>query len=490
MKMKKIILLSIFAAAITLPSCKKFLEERSMTEITPTKLQDYEDLLYTDGYRTGEIKMQPQLYYMADDAEYFLLPGGLDSKPYQTNLPLFSWQPYFLEAARMAGNLDVSHYNSWKIYYKLLLNVNIVLQDIDKVPGSESAKDWLRGQCLTLRAYYYFMLVNLYAQPYNAAQGRPENNPGVPLKLDANVSETGTARNSVAEVYAQIRKDLDAGITFLEKEKREPEKTFINHVAAHFLASRVALYMEDWTGAIEHADYVLKYHPDLVDLNNPGAGLVVDINSAEAIWAYGTSTELITGGEMGYLAGPSTKFAQTFDAKDLRMGAYLSEVPDVLKPYIALPYTVSKLPEREPLCWRSSEAYLNRAEAYLQLYKKNGDAAAGQQGLNDLNTLRAKRFAPADFAAWTMAPADQLLTKYMEERHRELFWEEGHRWFDLRRSGMPRIEHLFRPEQGIVETYVLEKNDLQYTLSIPREALERNGKLVQNPQIVSERKPK
>ncbi|MGX5817184.1 RagB/SusD family nutrient uptake outer membrane protein [Chitinophaga lutea] len=487
--MKKLLLLSILAASIVLPSCEKFLEERSLTDITPTKLEDYEDLLYTNGYRTGAVKSQPQLYYMADDVEYYLLPPPLESTPYHKNLATFSWQADFMEGVRLAGGMT-DYYNSWRLYYKLLLNVNIVLQDIDKVKATDSDKDWVKGQCHVLRAYYYFMLVNLYALPYNAANGDPETNPGVPLKLDANVSETGNPRNSVAEVYAQIRKDLDAGIPLLERDKREPENVYINHIAAHFLASRVALYMEDWQAAITHADYVLKYRPDLADLNNPPSGSITAPGCVESIWAYGDGYEIENVDELNYTVGLSSKFIQKYEPGDLRASVYFAEVPEEWKPYLAIPNFNFKLPERGTrTCWRTSEAYLNRAEAYLQLYRKNGDAAAGQKGLADINSLRSKRFAPGDFIPWAMAPADQLLAKCLDERHRELFWEEGHRWFDLRRSGMPRIEHIFRVEPGVTHTYVLEKNDPQYTLHIPLEALEKNGKLIQNPQITFERKP-
>ena len=46
-----------------------------------------------------------------------------------------------------------------------------------------------------LRAYYYFLLVNYYALPYNF--GNPAENLGVPLKLEMAVHDGFMARNSV-----------------------------------------------------------------------------------------------------------------------------------------------------------------------------------------------------------------------------------------------------------------------------------------------------
>ena len=67
---------------------------------------------------------------------------------------------------------------------------------------------------------------------------------------------------------------------------------------------------------------------------------------------------------------------------------------------------------------------------------------------------------------------DALLT---EERRKELCYE-GQRWFDLRRYGMPSIQHKW---EGKV--YTLTKNDPSYVLPIPTEVLQRNLLLEQNP---------
>ena len=69
---------------------------------------------------------------------------------------------------------------------------------------------------------------------------------------------------------------------------------------------------------------------------------------------------------------------------------------------------------------------------------------------------------------------------YREERQRELCFE-GQRWFDLRRFGMPEIKKIWQLNEQQNETYVLREGDPMYVLSIPSEAIDRNGKLEQNP---------
>ena len=67
------------------------------------------------------------------------------------------------------------------------------------------------------------------------------------------------------------------------------------------------------------------------------------------------------------------------------------------------------------------------------------------------------------------------LPQLTEERRKELCYE-GQRWFDLRRYGMPSIQHKW---EGKI--YTLTKNDPSYVLPIPPNVLQRNLLLEQNP---------
>ena len=69
---------------------------------------------------------------------------------------------------------------------------------------------------MSLRAYYYFLLVNLYAMPYNCAGTTPESLLGVPLVIKPEIRDEGIARNTVAEVNTQICKDIV--VCWMEKQ--------------------------------------------------------------------------------------------------------------------------------------------------------------------------------------------------------------------------------------------------------------------------------
>lgn len=73
-------------------------------------------------------------------------------------------------------------------------------------------------------------------------------------------------------------------------------------------------------------------------------------------------------------------------------------------------------------CWRSSEVYLNLAEAYAR--KENG---VSQKAVELLNELREKKFTSEAYKAKTVSDfssAEDLIKFIWAERRRELCFEE------------------------------------------------------------------
>ena len=74
---------------------------------------------------------------------------------------------------------------------------------------------------------------------------------------------------------------------------------------------------------------------------------------------------------------------------------------------------------------RLEEMYLIRAEARL----KQGDEEGAKQ---DLNTIRNRAGLPDSNAT----DSNELMTDIVQERRVEFFTEHGHRFFDLKRTGL------------------------------------------------------
>lgn len=494
--MKKILL--IIVAACSLASCKKFLSERAQSDIVPETTEHFNEILFSDGYpeRLGQLHNWTVL--LDDDVEAYFSPAIIAGTA-EIAAPIFQWQPDY--PAR-AGALSSSYnFGAWIVYYRQILGANVVIQFIDEANGPEADRRRIKGEAYALRAFYHFMLVNLYAMPYNDSTTTPDKLVGIPVRTSADLSETFPVRNTVKEVYTQVEHDLDSAIALLSDYKGVREKPRMNYLAANLLASRVYLYEEKWDKAIAHADEVLAYQSGLMDLNTWG-GMpdlankpVLGINNLETIWVYGSEKE-----KMPMLYGQafdlSHDLVNSFEAADLRKQTGFFINPPELKPYIAPDFSAQKYASNSAVhylsgvSWRVAEAYLNRAEAYIQKYKATGDAAAANEALASLNTLRQYRIASAGFQNWTLKPAGELLTMCREERRRELYHEEMHRWFDLRRYGMPPIEHVYRPDAATMQVFRLEARDKMYVLPLTDQVLMRNPALTQNPQYPGTRMPK
>lgn len=498
--MKKLVLMVL--GVCCLASCKKFLSEYSQSDVTPETTEHFGEIMFMDAYPAVDEPLQDYGVFLDDDVECYYGPTLGTSGIARYAAPIFQWQAEFSEKVLQQDNSF--YFNSWFNYYKRILGANVVIQFIDGAVGPQQDKDRIKGEAFALRAFYHFMLVNLYAAPYNDSTTTPDKLVGVPIRLTADLSDKHLERKSVKEVYEQVEKDLDSALMLLEKDKTLRQVTRINYLAAHHLASRVYLYQEKWDEAIAHANVVLQNHARLMDLNTwggmpmPETKPLAGPNNTESIFCYGSSLDKLP---MSYVIAYdiSHDLVNSFEPADLRamVGWYVN--PPETRPYYATDFSQMKVQSSNLAgtgggyvtfnSWRSAEAYLNRAEALIQLYKTKGDAGAAARALQDLNTLRASRLDAAGFVAWTMKPADELLRMCREERRRELYLEEMHRWFDLRRYGMPPIYHYYRPDATTTEVYKLEKRDPQYILPIPRDVLNRNPVLRQNPQIPGNRMP-
>lgn len=498
-------ILTVLIISLTMISCRKFLEEYSPSDVTPKSTTDFAEILRMDGYPDDQKTLHNWATFLDDDIQSYTGPSNELAAPFYQAFSsgVFQWQKSL--TSETSGSFRPDEINAWGVYYKLLLGVNVALEYADKSIGTQEEKDQLKGEAFGLRAFYHFMLVNLYARPYNDSLTTPDKSPGIPIRTAAGLSDAFPQRNSVKEVYQQIVSDLDSSISLLSKAPKTDNNFRISHVAIHLLASRVHLYMENWQKCIEHADMVIRYHPQLMNYNNWENALptyghqLIGPQNVESIWNYGHTEEnypLANG--YGIAFDISHDLYKCFEENDLRRTVAISEIPPFLEEIIAKDFTQHKhITEGSPVytneninnSWRSSEAYLNRAEAYIQLYLTKGDGSAATEALKSLNTLREQRFHPSTFQPWTVQPAATLLNMCRNERRRELFREESHRWLDLRRYGMPEIKHILMTSTTNSVTYTLHKRDPQYVLPIPEDVIAKNPALTRNPTISSERLP-
>ena len=320
----------------------------------------------------------------------------------------------------------------------------------------EADKEMVKAEALSLRALYYYILVNLYGEPYNYNKKAL----GVPLKLTAGLVENGMARNTVEEVYTQILKDLKVALGLFEKYPKQRGNYQMNITSAYILLSRIYLYMEQWENVIQEADKAIKTAEGLTDYTAfaPGAKFYMttyDHSEVEWLWGYNLIIKPFA---------PSEDLLVRYDDKDMRLALWFST--DRL---VVLKKSVESYSPTNTI--RISEAYLNRAEAYAQLEKLT-------EGLSDLNELRRHRIL--DYQDISLQDSKRLVEEVRLERRLE-FCFDWHRWFDLRRYGMPSISHDYKSKAGMPWVrYTLREKDPLYTLPISTVMMKNNNRLVQN----------
>lgn len=407
---------------------------------------------------------------------------------------LYAWQPdIFIEPCVTSGR-------AYESFYTYILGANAALDYIDGVSGTEDEKNIVKAQALALRGFYYFQLVNMWGAPYNYDKKAL----GVPLKLTSALETLELPRNTVEEVYEQVLKDLNEAESLYEKlpselQYKKDYRTSLPMV--QLLKSRVYLYMEDWKNAAIYAKKVINdWSFTLTDLNSLPTPTYsapyynfISQDCSETIWVFGSIQNFVNLANKTMpdpanrvyslnFFNASSDLLEKYEEGDLRKENYIVRpyYEDSVKhllgyaPYgkFAVDYKIEPSnSENFAHAFRLAEAYLNLAEATAL-----GDEE--ETAVEALKTLLKNRFVTGTEIEITER-GEALVERIRLERRLELCFE-GHRWFDLRRYGMPSITRVWK-NGDYMKSYTLKEKDPFYTLPIPSTVLEENRQLVQNP---------
>lgn len=465
--MKKLQFMICILGLLGLNACSDYLNKESSDEVIVKTVSDYSELLLGAGYPEPTGSLYNTLYLLDDD--YMLNENSLDDEEDYSGavsaFPFYTWQANMWERQEVNAS---TYGESYSPTYTRLMGVNAVLDGIDEAIGEIEDRDQVKAEALALRGYYYFMLVNLYGEPYNYNKQAL----GVPLKLTANMETNGTARSTVEDVYKQIVSDLKAASDLFEKYPKRRGSYRINLPATNILLSRVYLHMELWDEAIAAATKAIENGGVLTNYVNlkSSSTCISNYNYSEVEWVYGngnTPTRSLPG--MVVSTELRNKFLENPNDTRINLWFLINRTNwNITKKRISYPSGTPRTPTNSI---RMSEAYLNRSEAYAQ----KGECVAAW---NDLSHLRENRYK--EYSETAITDATVLLKEIREERRLELCFDEV-RWFDLRRYGMPSISHLYKVRKSASwQTYTLNEKDPLYTLPLPSEVMNENPALQQN----------
>ncbi|AUP81534.1 RagB/SusD family nutrient uptake outer membrane protein [Flavivirga eckloniae] len=386
-------------------SSESIFEDVSMTE---SAIYGVYYQMRTSGLVSGD-GLNVSMGVYTDELDYYKLGRGEALENYQNHT---------------VGANDLIIADLWNNAYTQVYTVNAIIEGVEgSVSFTSEDKDLFKGEALFVRSYLHLLLVEFFGDiPYITGTDYVEN-------------RTAT-RMSRALVYDRIIEDLKLAIDLLPDYDISGERIRPYAAVAKAVLARAYLYTEQWGLAEAMADQVI---------NEFGAFLEPDLNkvflkeASGTIWQFkpnadGNNTS--EGTRFIFATGPPLNIAMSdllfdaFEPGDLRQSSWVKEVNNTTNTqtwHHAFKYkeqgnTDSSVEYSVQL--RLAEQYLIRAESRAHL-----DDISGAQA--DINAIR-NRAGLSDTYAATL---NELLDAILHERRVELFTEQGHRWFDLKRMG-------------------------------------------------------
>ncbi|HEU5147523.1 MAG TPA: RagB/SusD family nutrient uptake outer membrane protein, partial [Chryseosolibacter sp.] len=385
----------------------------------------------------------------------------------------------------VATNANVGR--DWGYLYSMIGKANRVINNVELVPDpalTDARKQQIKGEASFIRAYANFDLVRLYGDvPLVTQEVRSisaENLEQVyPLLFPERVSAEA--------VYDQIIADLEFALQTVRTTA--PDKGYATVGAVNALLAKVYATREphDWAKVKEYCDAVI-------------AGGYSLLPEYDQLWdnAHENSSESIfeincynwdTGGNWGVFMFygddwkkfniPSNDLVQAFEEEgdDIRMNASIAFL-DVTGKWTDPHWPASHYPfvnkyrdfsgAQNFIIYRLADILLLKAEALNELGDTEGAAEL-------VNEVRAR----VDLEPITAGSQADMRIAIAKERRLELAFE-GHRWFDLKRTGRA-IEVMNSATDGNGNSLGYQLTEEKLVWPIPQSERDKNTKLTQNP---------
>ena len=432
---------------------------------------------------------------------------------------MYRWQDATFE------DLD-SPFMLWEASYKAIVSANTALAAIEE-KGNPASLDAERGEALMCRAYNHFVLVNIFCKHYSPKTSTTDM--GIPYTKEI---ETTVAphyeRGTVAEVYENIRQDIETALPLINDASYEVPKYQFNRKAANAFAARFWLYYvqpdkSNYRKVIDYATEVLTENPvsmlrdwatvgALTPNNNvrPNEFIQAEHNanlmmySTYSLWAryhgpYGIAEK--------YCHNPS--IAQYESCRRASVWGAATQLHYTIPQYSGTPKVIMAktgeyfeytdvtqgigYPHIMFLPFTSDEALLNRAEAYVMLedydhaledintFTHNFTKFTGtvtEATMNNVYGSKMKYYQPLPRKAAT--PKKELHPDFeVKEGTQETFihgllhirriltLHEGLRWFDIKRYGIKIYRRTINTDNSVTLTDSLLVDDPRRAVQLP-----------------------
>ncbi|MCX8524749.1 RagB/SusD family nutrient uptake outer membrane protein [Chryseobacterium formosus] len=476
MKINKILYsISISALFLTAVSCERYLDTEPISDQTVdvnnplSTAQRAEEAMTTIYSDFGNEYWQLD-YLLNGDAQTDISYAGAD------NVQNFQQDEYRILATNTNVNRDWGYLSNFMDHCNKILNYVDGAGDLSTV-----RKNQMKAEASIFRAMYLFHMVQLWGDVPIVTKSFITINSD---NFDEAYTQLYPKRQSVNDVYAQIISDLEGAIA---NAPASSEKYKANKGAAYALLAKVYATKPnpDWAKVKQYSDLVisqgyslLPVYDHLFDSNHEGnAESIFEANgNASNIWAWCTS--MYVGTDWKKFNTPSNDLIKTYnDAGDIQRLNTTVKFSAVgwSDPYWSgnnFPFmNKMRLTDGNQNFYilRLSDILLLKAEADV----RTGDFSGAATLINQVRTRVA-------LPAITITSTDDGINKVLAERKSELAFE-GHRWFDLKRTGKSiSILSQQKNGSGVILPYTSNINQNRLLWPIPQAQLDKNQNLTQN----------
>jgi tetratricopeptide (TPR) repeat protein len=483
--MKKIIYSMVFGMFMFLmPSCSKF------TEITPkgknilNRVSDL-DLLLNFDYSYNTAVDANSLAGSTTANEAFNPTDAAtvvnDLYPTLTNVPALITSatktlPYALvtyDESIDRKTLAASDMKYEKMYFIINNVCNVVLKNAGTATGDQGKATQLKAEAYILRAYFHYLLVNIYAKAYDPSTAASDG--GIPYVKEDNNATTANLKSTVAEVYSNLLSDIDAALKLNSLPAIPVNNMRAGLGFAYAVKAKVLLSMRNYAGALEAANASLAIN-----------STVIDYNSYAPVGTAVFNKPFVTASDNLFYAAYNG--AATFQAPTLEaIAAYEpgNVINDYVKPYYPaatspfnpipgsrLFYAGTKTFAINTIGITTSDTYLIKAECLARTQNLSG-------AMEIINALRKKRVVTSAYADKTGSSETEVMSQLMQFAKTEFLYTFKN-YFNIKRWNTEDVykQTISRTVNGV--TYTLKPESPLWIFPFPQSATSYNPNLTQN----------
>ena len=369
----------------------------------------------------------------------------------------------------------------WQNGFASIGFMNAILDDLAKVDRTREQAETIGGEAKVIRAWNTFKLLQFFA-PYG------NDRLGIPLNLDSENVSPGDRRTQT-EIYDIIERELLEVLTYTTPSKEWNffySPAFVQSLLAEmylFRAGSAASKSTDWEAAEKYsgaliASYSFEEQAEVLREIFAADRSVYSVNNPLYALKLATERPFRVGGDYTGIWGlnnaqqPTAELWELYEPEDIRREAWFraTDNEDKTVYYITKPVTYSWGPVGDILVfYRKADLYLMNIEAKCHTGKE-------KEAAEMLVAFRKSRIPGT-----VQSVEGDILMELQKERRRELCFEYGSRWLDMKRWGLPCNRLAYEKESGAAKNYTLQSDDYRYALPIPYSIELDYNNISQNP---------